>query len=324
MTVVLVTGATGLVGSNVCLAATARGWTPRALVRDGSRIAELEALGAQFAWGDIRDGDAMQRATEGADYVVHTAALVPGGAPAPLQDFEAINDVGARNVLAAARKHSVRRFVYFSTGIHEADGSLVPPEKLREPYAATKAAGFQATQDAVADGYDAVTICPGAVIGPAPTLGRAVEPPGFNSRIILAIEGKIESFPPFNIAPVLGYDVATATLDALERGRPGEVYFTFGPEIDAADLLSTACEAAGVPHRVRPLTEEELLSEDVQKRWGTAIARVARDALQARRDGAPDSRPLHALTVERLGFQPSDPKAAIRTTVGWMRETGLV
>jgi nucleoside-diphosphate-sugar epimerase len=324
MTIVLITGATGLVGSNVCLAAKSRGWTPRALVRQGSRTSELEAVGAEFAWGDIRNPDEMQRAAEGVDYVVHTAALVPGGPPASPADFEAINDLGTRNVLDAARRQGARRFVYFSTGIHEADGALVPPEKLREPYAATKAAGFQATQDAVAEGYEAVSICPGAVIGPAPTLGRAIEPPGFNSRIVLAIQGSIESFPPFDIAPVLGYEVASATLDSLEKGRPGEVYFTFGPRIDAVDLLNEACIAAGVKHRVRALTEDELLSEDVQKRWGTAISRVAREALQDRRDGRPEPPPLHALTVERLDYKPSDARATIHTTVRWMQESGLL
>jgi|KBSSwiStaDraftv2_1062776.scaffolds.fasta_scaffold23067_4 nucleoside-diphosphate-sugar epimerase len=324
MTTILVTGATGLVGSNICQAARNRGWTPRALVRPGSRLDELQALGAEFAWGDIRNAEEMQAAAKGADYVAHTAALVPGGAPAELAEFEAINDLGTRNVLNAARSAGARRFVYFTTGIHNADGSLVPPERLAEPYAATKAAGFRAVEQAVDEGYEAVTICPGAVIGPAPTLGRAVEAPGFNSRIILAIHGEIETFPPFNITPVLGYDVARATLDALERGRSGEVFDTSGLQMDAVELMNRGCEVAGVPHRVRALTEEELGSEAVQKRWGTAISRVAREALQARRAGETKPSSLHPLTVERLNYEPTSLADTVRTTVQWMQQHGLV
>jgi len=324
MAKVLVTGATGLVGSNVCLAAKERGWIPRALVRQGSRLDELQALGAEFAWGDIRNADEMQAAAAGVDFVVHTAALVPSGAPTPPSEFEAINDLGTRNVLEAARRQGARRFVYFSTGIHNDDGALVPPERLAEPYAATKAAGFRTTQAAVDEGYEAVTICPGAVIGPAPTLGRAVEPPGFNARIILAIQGKIDSFPAFYIAPVLAHDVARATLDALEHGRPGEVYFTFGRQLDAVELMNQACETAGVAHRVRALSEDELKSDEVQKRWGTAISRVAREAIEARKAGATEPPPLHQLTVERLGYRPADIATTIRTTVKWMQEHGMV
>jgi dihydroflavonol-4-reductase len=227
-------------------------------------------------------------------------------------------------VLDAARRGGAKRFVYFSTGIHEEDGSLLPPERLAEPYAATKAAGFRATQAAAAEGYGAMTICPGAVIGPAPTLGRAVEPPGFNARIVLAIHGQIDTFPPFLIAPVLAHDVAIGTLAALERGRPGEVYFTFGPQIDAVELLSGGCEAAGVAHRVRALTEEELASDEVQKRWGTAISRVAREALQARKAGPVESAPLHRLTVERLDYRPTPVPEVIRSTVAWMQANKLV
>jgi uncharacterized protein YbjT (DUF2867 family) len=55
MTTVLVTGATGLIGSNICAAALEQGYEVRALVRDQARADELEALGVEIFRGDIAD-----------------------------------------------------------------------------------------------------------------------------------------------------------------------------------------------------------------------------------------------------------------------------
>jgi dihydroflavonol-4-reductase len=322
---VLITGATGLIGSAVARTARERGLEARALVRPGSRTAELEALGCTVVRGDVTSAEDLLRAAEGVDHIVHAAGLVPGGVAATLADFESVNVVGTRNVVRAARAHGVRRTVTFTTGIHRPDGSLLPPERLGEPYAATKAVAFTELQEAVAEGFDAVIVSPGATIGPAPTLARAVAPPGFNSRIVLAIRGGLDAFPAFRIPPVLAADVARATVDALELGRPGEVYMTGGESTDTVELFNLACEAAGVPHRVRALTEEELATESVRERWGSAIARVAAETLAAKRAGTDAPRPpLHPLTVERLGYTPADARTAVETTVRWLREEHLV
>jgi nucleoside-diphosphate-sugar epimerase len=325
MPTVLVTGATGLVGSNICLAVKERGWTPRALVRSTAYRAPLEALGAEFATGDIRDRDAMIAAAEGCDHIIHTAALVPSAAPAELGDFVSINVEGTRNVLAAARANAIKRSINFSTGIHDQDGSLVPEERLREPYAATKATAFRDTQAAAAEGLNVATICPGAVVGPAPTGARAIEPPGFNGRFVLAIKGQIESFPAFYIEPVLSKDVAIAAVAALERGAAGDVYFTFAEQVDTVTMFNLVCEAAGVSHRVRALSEEELESQETLRTWGTAVARVAREALEARRAGRTTAPPAtgSVRTRELLGIELSGPKTVAEVTATWMRQQGF-
>src|SRR2546429_7345341 len=75
---VLVTGASGLVGSHVVEALAARGEPVRALVRPASRAAVLR-LGAEAVTGDVTDPAAWQAAARGGRAIVHSAPIVRSG-----------------------------------------------------------------------------------------------------------------------------------------------------------------------------------------------------------------------------------------------------
>ncbi len=71
----LVTGATGFTGSHLALHLARSGRQVRALVRDPARAAHLSAAGVELVVGDIRDPEALRRATAGVDVVYNIAAL---------------------------------------------------------------------------------------------------------------------------------------------------------------------------------------------------------------------------------------------------------
>ena len=100
---VLVTGATGLAGANVCKLLIERGDAVRALARDGADTGPLAALGVEIVTGDITEADDVLRAATGSDSAIHCAALL-GGASQNLADFEAVNVDGTRHVLDAAER----------------------------------------------------------------------------------------------------------------------------------------------------------------------------------------------------------------------------
>ena len=112
---VLVTGATGLAGANICKQLTERGDHVRALARETADTAPLAALGVEVVTGDVTDADAVLQAARGADSAIHCAALL-GGASQNLADFEAVNINGTKNVLDAAEAVDLRRVVAVSTG----------------------------------------------------------------------------------------------------------------------------------------------------------------------------------------------------------------
>src|SRR5438477_7146152 len=108
----LITGATGFVGGHVAEACSGRGIHVRALARPGSDTSLLQRCGATVVPGDLGDADAVRRAVEGADYVVHCAAKV--GDWGPVEDYRAVNVEGLRHLLDACKGRPLQRFVHVS------------------------------------------------------------------------------------------------------------------------------------------------------------------------------------------------------------------
>ncbi|HXH21156.1 MAG TPA: NAD(P)-dependent oxidoreductase [Dehalococcoidia bacterium] len=108
---VLITGGAGFLGINLARYLHARGYAITSL-----DIAEFDYPDMRdkvtVVTGDIRDREAVDRAMEGADYVVHTAAALPLYKP---RDIYTTDVEGTRNVLASALAHGVKRAVHISS-----------------------------------------------------------------------------------------------------------------------------------------------------------------------------------------------------------------
>lgn len=115
---ILVTGGTGFTGGHLCRRLATDGQAVRALVRDPKRAEDLRALGIEIVQGDLQDKASLERAADGVDTVYHIAALFrPENVTR--QDMYDANYEGTRNMLDAAIKAKVNRFVHCSTiGVH--------------------------------------------------------------------------------------------------------------------------------------------------------------------------------------------------------------
>jgi len=111
---ILVTGATGKVGSRLSRRLALRGDQVRALVRDRARAAELRDQGIELVEGDLLNADSLTAAVQGVDVVVHCAAFFRG---ASAEQAQAVNDFGTRQLAGAARGAAVGRFIFTSTGL---------------------------------------------------------------------------------------------------------------------------------------------------------------------------------------------------------------
>jgi UDP-N-acetylglucosamine 4-epimerase len=147
--VFLVTGGAGFIGSNLCEAILDMGCTVRCLdnLSTGRKenVEEMQSRqGYKFINGDIRDLDTCLQACEGVDYVLHQAAWgsVPRSIEMPL--FYANNNIiGTANMLEAATKCGVKKFVYASSSSVYGDEPNLPKKEgieghLLSPYAVTK------------------------------------------------------------------------------------------------------------------------------------------------------------------------------------------
>ncbi len=147
--VFLVTGGAGFIGSNLCQAILEMGYTVRCLdnLSTGKKSNMDEFIdnpNFTFIEGDIRDLDTCMKACEGVDFVLNQAAWgsVPRSIEMPLL-YEDINIGGTLNMMEAARRCGVKKFVYASSSSVYGDEPNLPKKEGREgnllsPYALTK------------------------------------------------------------------------------------------------------------------------------------------------------------------------------------------
>lgn len=147
----LVTGGAGFIGSNLCEALLKKNCRVRCL--DNFSTGKRENISPflvnesfELMEGDIRDFGTCLKACDGADYVLHQAAWgsVPRSIELPLL-YEEINIKGTLNMLEAARKTGVKKFIYASSSSVYGDEESLPKMEGREgralsPYALTKRA----------------------------------------------------------------------------------------------------------------------------------------------------------------------------------------
>lgn len=169
----LVTGATGMVGALVARRAVEKGYRVRAMVRSSSNRSELAALGVEQVEADLGRPETLPAAVSGVDIVVHTAAHVGDWGPA--ERYRAINVVGLEHLLSAVEKEGrLKRWIQISSlGVYPAqhhfgtDESVPPDLGGLDGYTRTKAEAEVVLKRHV-DEYKlpAVVLRPGFIYGP--------------------------------------------------------------------------------------------------------------------------------------------------------------
>jgi nucleoside-diphosphate-sugar epimerase len=152
MTPILVTGATGRIGSRLVPRLLQHNETVRVLVRDSARAEPLRERGAEVVEGDVREASTLSRALDGAEAVVHLAAAFRG---VPDEEAVAVNQSATIATAKAAVDAEVNRFVLASTNLVYGPGRGRPasendelaPDGAYGVYPETKVAAERALQE---------------------------------------------------------------------------------------------------------------------------------------------------------------------------------
>ncbi len=239
---ILITGASGFVGSAVARQLVEAGYSVRALVRSASPRAHLAGLELDYFEGDLRDRKSVERATAGMRYIFHVAADYRLWARHPGEIF-ASNVEGTLNLMEAALRSGVERVIYTSSVATVAlrpDGTAADETTpLREDqgigaYKRSKIAAERLVEAMVAErGLPAVIVNPSTPIGP-----RDVKPTPTGRIIVEAARGRIPAFVDTGLNLVHVDDVAAGHLAALRQGRIGERYILGGQDVLFSQMLA--------------------------------------------------------------------------------------
>lgn len=244
----LVTGATGFIGSRLVERLLAQGDEVVALARNkGDR---------NLFVGDVTRPDTLGDAGRGCSRLYHLAGLVSFD-PRRADDLLRVNGQGTANILAAAQRWGIERSVVVSSaitlGVSDTPGKLLdedaapaPREIRRNPYLASKLAAEAAARVA-ADAHHVVIVNPTTVYGPGDRT--------LNSGTLIAkiARSRLVPVPPGGGNVVDVDDVAAGIIAAGERGASGRRYVLGGANLSFAEIFAAIAEAVGRRPRWLPL-----------------------------------------------------------------------
>jgi nucleoside-diphosphate-sugar epimerase len=269
----LVTGATGLVGRHVLDAAVAHGVQVRGLVRNAAANADLSVPGVELAEGSLTDAASLRRAATGVTHVVHCAAKV--GDWGPVDDYRKVNVEGLKSLLDALQAEaSVRRFVHVSSlGVYPARdhwGSDESTEISRtgiDGYTLSKVEAEDVVLQAVRErALPAVILRPGFIYGPhdRSVLPRLLERLRSGQFAYLGDRARL-----MNNTSVK--NLVQSIVLALKRDdQVGEAFnITDGRLVTKEEFVGTIAELAGVaaPSRSVPLGLAKVLAAALETVW---------------------------------------------------------
>lgn len=324
---ILVTGATGFTGGHLCERLAKEGHAVRALVRDPNRCAELSRWGVEIFAGDLRDAASLTRAMQGIEVVYHIAAMFRPENVSRREMWES-NVQGTKNMLDAAVKGGVQRFVHCSTvGVH---GDIKhPPANEETPYAPgdhyqeSKTEGEQVVLDYMAQGrLPTVVFRPGGIYGPRDLrflkLIKAIK----TRKFVMLGSGEV-------IYQMIYIDdlIAGILLCGREERAVNNIYILTGEEpVTLNQLVRVIAEVLSVPppqlrFPVTPVYLAGLICELLCKPVG-----INPPLYRRRVDFFRKTRCFDISKAKReLGFTPkTDLQTGLGLTVDWYQQQGYV
>jgi dihydroflavonol-4-reductase len=250
---VLVTGASGFVGSAVARALIARGVRPRVMLRASSPRGNLAGLDCEIVTGDLGDAASVERAVAGMRYVFHVAADYRLWTRDPSEMIRT-NVEGTRAVMEAVLAQGVERVVHTSSVATLRLSGATGPVDETSPMTSEEAIGpykrSKVMAERLVEAMTAEQALPAVIVNPSTPIGpRDIRPTPTGRIIVEAATGKVPAFieTGLNLAHV--DDIAEGHIRALEKGRIGERYVLGGQDVSLQQMLTVI---AGLTDRKPP------------------------------------------------------------------------
>jgi dihydroflavonol-4-reductase len=252
--IVLITGASGFVGSAIAIAARRAGYRVRVLVRAASPRGNIQP-GDDVVIGNIRDRASLTEALRDVRYLIHAAADYRLWSRTP-SEIITTNAEGTRCVMEEALRAGVERIVYTSSVATIALRDDMPADES-SPLSEHDAIGAYKKSKVIAERLVEEMVqrqrLPAVIVNPSTPIGpRDVKPTPTGRIIVEAASGRMPAFVDTGLNLVHVDDVAAGHLAALARGTIGGRYILGGENVYLRDMLAEIARVVGrKPPRVR-------------------------------------------------------------------------
>ena len=327
---VLLTGATGFVGSAILRQLIRRGDTVRTLVRSTSDQRNLRDIDCEVYLGDINDLDSIKTAISDCQVLFHVAADYRLWAPNP-DEITKTNIIGTQNIMNAARTANIEKIIYTSSvatlgkndnGMPANENTPSYIENMIGAYKRSKFIAEQHVQQMISEqSLPAIIVNPSAPVGP-----RDLKPTPTGRLIVKAAKGEIPAFINTGLNIVHVDDVAIGHIKALDKGKIGERYILGGENLPLENILKLVSEFYGnkapkirvPPNIVLPIAYLIQVWAKITKSQEPFITvngvKMSRQKMYYTSDKA----------ESELGYKFRPAKEAIKDALGWFGEQGYV
>ena len=321
---VLVTGATGFIGSAVARALVRTGVDVRVLARPESDFRNLKGLTVERIAGDLRDPSSLRKSLTGCQQLYHLAAHYALWAKDPTIFYD-INVTGTRNLLEAAHAAGIERTVYCSTigaiGLPPGGGlgtedTPVSLDQMAGHYKRSKYLAEQEVLKLAQKGLPVVIVNPSAPVG-----AGDVRPTPTGQVIVDFMKGRMPAYIKTGMNIVDVEDVAAGHLLAMQKGRQGERYILGCANLMLRELFEMLGRLTGLKAPSLKLPRLAILPLAYLNQW------------MANLTGQPPRIPLEGIkmakynmhydcskAIRELGIPQTPPEIALEKAVRWFRD----
>jgi dihydroflavonol-4-reductase len=323
---VLVTGATGCIGSNLIIELLRLGYNVRAFHRTSSNTITLKDVNVECSLGDILNKESLHKAMVGCDTVFHTAALVTFWKNKRVEQLE-VNVQGTKNVVETCLDLGIEKLVHISTIAalgYRTDNQLIDERTVynwgtRYSYRYTKHLAELEVLKGVDKGLNATIINPSIIIG-----ARDINAHG--GTIVREIKrGRIPFYPKGGMNIVSVHDVVVGMISAANVGRSGERYILGGVNMTNKEVFELAAKVLdGKAPKLEAPTWLVKTTAKVFDIFGdiTGIKPPLTSDLAAA-VGLYNWYSIEKAKRE-LGYTPTSIENAIREAYEWYKENGII
>jgi dihydroflavonol-4-reductase len=325
----LVTGGAGFLGSHLVAQLVAEARPVRVLEHPAASVEHLPLDRIELVRGDIRDVGSVREHTRGCDWVYHLAAD-PNLWRRDRAEFDAVNHVGALNVMHAALENGAKRVLDTSTESiltsPDIEPGAVEHRRVRQnhvlgPYCLSKFRAEEAAFRLAEAGAPVVVVSPTLPVGPG---DRNRTPP---TRLAVAFcRGELPAFLECQFNLVDARDAARGMIRAMERGRPGIRYVVGGENRRLSEWLQLLGDEVGRPiPRWRVPYGLALFVAWLSEWWADQVTgRMPMATLTGVRLARRCMFFDPSMSLRELELKPRPLRESVRDAVAWYREQGWI